>query len=101
MKNTVNHHPVQFPFECLFEFDGILPDGIDTYEQIAGQLVPFAIIESDYVSKIVVAKILLIDVKYVVVRTENDIYIAQTADFTFRDQTKPLIVSYLSLKDVM
>ena len=72
MKNTMNNHPVQLFLEIGTIFDSILSDSIDTDKKVAGKFVTFAVIESDYISKVIMLEIFLIDIQNIIIRTEYD-----------------------------
>lgn len=92
MKQSMDNYSVEFFFElCLVE-DGVFLDRIYTDEKITGKDIAFAIVESNDVSEIVVLKKLLIDIKNVVVGTENYIDLTEFLYFTFSYKFKPGIV---------
>ena len=99
MKNTMYNHPVQFILEFGSIFKSIFTDTVDAYEKITGKSVTFAIVEGDDVCEIVMLQILLIYIKDIVVRTEDDRYVAYTTDFAFGNQAEPSVVQCLSLKN--
>lgn len=78
----------------------IVPDAVYAYEKIPVKDIAFTIIEGNDICKIVMMKILVVDFKDVVVRTENDIDIAELTDLTLRDHLEPSVVqgSALELK---
>ena len=65
MKYTMNNHPVQLILELGTIFDSILPDSIDTDEQVSRKFITLAVIKSDDICKIVMLKILLIYIQYI------------------------------------
>ena len=99
MKKTVNHHPVQFFRKFSTILDGIISDCIDTDEKITGKSVTFAIIESDDVSEIIMLKIFLIDIKNIVVRTENYGDVSNATDLAFGYKAKPTVIQGIALEN--
>ena len=62
----------------------VLLYGIDGDKQITREFVPFAIVESYDVRKIVVLEVLHIHIQNVIIGTENNGDISQPADFALR-----------------
>lgn len=92
MEDTMYDDPVKFIRKLGIVKNRILTHRIHTYEKIAGENVALAIVKSDYVSKIIMLQILLIDVQYIIVRAENDIHITQLPDFAAGYGLQPEIV---------
>jgi hypothetical protein len=90
MQKTVDNNPVKFVLKRGPVINGIFADGIDTDEKIAGKTVAAAIVESDDIRVIIVLEILEINVKDVIIRTENDGNITEPTDLAFCDSFKPL-----------
>ena len=67
MKHPMNNYPVQLFFKVSSIFNRIFADTVYTDENIAGQAVTFAIIESNYICEIIMLKKLLIYVQYIIV----------------------------------
>ena len=67
MENPVNYDPVELIIKLCSVLDGILTDRIDTYEKISIKFVTLTIIKSNYVGKIVVAEITLVDIEDIVI----------------------------------
>lgn len=92
MEDTMYYDPVKLIRELGTVKHGIFAHGIHAYEKIAGENVALAIVKSDYVSKIIVMQILLVDVQYIIVRAENNIDIPQLPDFASGYGLQPEIV---------
>ena len=88
MKKAVDDDPVQLILEFGSKLDGIFTDRINTNKKVSGKTVPLTVIES---YKIIVLKILLIDVKHVIVRTENNRYIPYSTYFALGRKFQPLV----------
>ena len=67
MENPVNYDPVELIFKLCSVLEGILTDRIDTYEKISIKFVTLTIIKSNYVGKIVVTEITLVDIEDIVI----------------------------------
>ena len=67
MENPVNYDPVELIIKLSSVLDGILTDRIDTYEKISIKFVTLTIIKSNYVGKIVVTEITLVDIEDIVI----------------------------------
>lgn len=93
MKKAVDDDPVQLILEFGSKLDGIFTDRINTNKKVSGKTVPFTVIESYNIRKIIVLKILLIDVKHVIVRTENNRYIPYSTYFALGRKFQPLVRS--------
>ena len=92
MENTMNNHPVKFIRKISTILKGIFTDTVNADEKISGKSVPLAIIKGDYICKVIVLKILLIDIQYIIIRTENNGYIPYSPDFTFSYKPKPTVI---------
>ena len=64
----------------------VLPNRVNGYEQISGELVTLTIIEGNNIREIVVLEIFHIHIQNIIIRTENNGNIAQSADFALRHQ---------------
>ena len=87
----MDNHAVEFVLELGPIEGGVLPDGIDTDEEVAVQAVAFAVVERDDVREVVVLQVLHVHVQDVVVRTENDRDVAQAADLALGDELEPAV----------
>ena len=67
MENPVNYDPVELIFKLSSVLERILTDRIDTYEKISIKFVTLTIIKSNYVGKIVVTEITLVDIEDIVI----------------------------------
>ena len=67
MENPVNYDPVELIFKLCSVLEGILTDRIDTYEKISIKFVTLTIIKSNYVGKIVMTEITLVDIEDIVI----------------------------------
>ena len=67
MENPVNYDPVELIFKLSSVLERILTDRIDTYEKISVKLITLTIIKSNYVGKIVVTEITLVDIEDIVI----------------------------------
>ena len=63
MENPVNYDPVELIFKLSSVLERILTDRIDTYEKISVKLITLTIIKSNYVGKIVMTEITLVDIE--------------------------------------
>ena len=88
----MDHDSVKLIFEFGSILDGILSYSIYTDEKITGKTVTLTIVESDDVGEIVMLKIFLIDIKKIVVWTENDIDLAYPSDLTLGYKPEPFII---------
>ena len=95
VEETVDHHAVEFFFEFNSIFTGILPDGIDTDEEIPGQGLALAVIECYYVREVVVLEVSHIDIEDIIVRAENDGNVSEFLHFTSGDHLEPAVVELL------
>lgn len=91
MKKAVDDDPVQLILEFGSELDGIFTDRINTNEKVSGKTVALTVIESYNIRKIIVLKILLIDVKHVIVRTENNRNIPYSTYFALGRKFQPFV----------
>ena len=89
---------IQLILEIRSVFDGIFSDSIYAYKEISGKPVTFTIIESNYIGEIVMLKILLIDIQYIIVWTENYGNISYTSDLAFSYQTQPSVICGLAFE---
>ena len=67
MENPVNYDPVELIFKLSSVLERILTDRIYTYEKISIKFVTLTIIKSNYVGKIVVTEITLVDIEDIVI----------------------------------
>ena len=67
MENPVNYDPVELIFKLSSVLERILTDRIDTYEKISVKFVTLTIIKSNYVGKIVMTEITLVDIEDIVI----------------------------------
>ena len=67
MENPVNYDPVELIFKLSSVLERILTDRIDTYEKISVKLITLTIIKSNYVGKIVMTEITLVDIEDIVI----------------------------------
>ena len=67
MENPVNYDPVELIFKLSSVLERILTDRIDTYEKISVKLITLTIIKSNYVGKIVVTEITLVNIEDIVI----------------------------------
>ena len=67
----MNNHAVQFILEFSSVLKSIFTNSVYTDEQVARQTVTFTIIKSNYISKVIVLKIFLINIQNVVIIYEN------------------------------
>ena len=72
MKKTVNDDTIQLILEIGSELNGILAYRINADEKVSRKTITLTIIERDYVREVIMLKILLIDIKNIIVRTENN-----------------------------
>ena len=91
MKKAVDDDTVQLILKFGPELYGIFTDRINTNEKVSGKTVSLTVIESYNIRKIIVLKILLIDVKHVIVRTENNRYIPYSTYFALGRKFQPLV----------
>ena len=89
VEKTMDDYPVQFIAEFSPVERSVFTDGIDAYEKVPAENVSLAIIESNYIGIIIVLEIFEIDIKDIIVRTENYGYIPEAADFAFRNDFEP------------
>ena len=99
MQKTMHHHSVQFFRKFSSILDGIIPDSIDTYKKVTGKSVTLTIIESDDICEVIMLKILLVDIKNIIVRTEYYGNITNAADFAFSNKTKPTVIQGFALEN--
>ena len=99
MKDTMDNDPVQLVLEFGTIFESIFTDTVDTDEKITGKSVPFAIVEGDDVSEIVMLEVLLVYIEDVVVRTEDYRYVTNATNFAFSNKSKPSVVQSLPFKN--
>ena len=99
MKDTMDNDPVQLVLEFGTIFESIFTDTIDTDEKVTGKSVPFAIVEGDDVSEIVMLEVLLVYIEDVVVRTEDYRYVTNATNFAFSNKSKPSVVQSLPFKN--
>jgi hypothetical protein len=99
MKNTMNDHSVEFILEVSSIFYGIFTDRIHAYEKVTGKTVTFTIIKCYDVCEIIMLKIFLVDIKYIVVRTEDDRYVSDASDLAFSYESKPTVIQGFSLEN--
>lgn len=92
MKKPVNYDSVQFILEFGSVKRGIFADRFYAYEKVAGKNLAFTVVKGDYICKIVVLKILHIYIKDVVVRTENDVHIAESLQFAAGNELQPAVI---------
>ena len=92
MENTMNAHPVEFIGKLSTVLKGIFTDTVNADEKITGKSVPLAIIKGDYICEVIVLKLLLVDLQYIIIRTENNGYITYSPDFTFSHKPKPTVI---------
>jgi hypothetical protein len=98
MENTVDHYPVEFVLEGSPVIKSVLPDGVNAYEEISGEPVTLAVIESDDISEIVMLKIAHVDIQDIIVRTENDGDVPHPADFAAGNHPQPSVIQSLTLE---
>ena len=67
MENPVNYDPVELIIKLSSVLERILTDRIYTYEKISIKFVTLTIIKSNYVGKIVVTEITLVDIEDIVI----------------------------------
>ena len=90
MKNTMYNHPVQLVFELCPVLDRIFPDTVNTYKKVTWQPVAFTIVKGDNIREIVMAEISAVDIKDIIVRTEDDGYVAYPAYLALGNKPQPL-----------
>ena len=98
MKQSVYDDPVEFLGEVRLVINRVFPYRIDADKKIAGESVSFAVIEGNYVGKIIVLKILFINLKDVVVGTENYIDLPEFFLFQASNGLKPGVVLTAALE---
>ena len=99
MENAMDYDSVEFFLELGSILDCIFTDTVDADEQVTGESVPFAIVEGDDVSEIVMLEVLLIYIEDVVVGTEDYRYVTDTADLAFSNKTKPTVIQGFALEN--
>jgi hypothetical protein len=92
MEKTMHHDTVQFILELRTIEQGILPDGVDTDEKVAGEFVPLAIVEGDDVREIVVLEITHVNVQDIIVRAEDDGDVPYPFDLAPRYHPQPAVI---------
>ena len=95
----MNDDPVELIGKLSPILDGIFPDRIDTDEKITGKSVTLAIIESDDIREIIMLKIFLIDIQYIIVRTEDYGNVSNPSYFTLGNKPEPTIIQGFSLEN--
>ena len=98
MKKPMDDDPVEFVRKFCPVLDGIFSDTVDTYKEVTGQFIAFAIIKGDDIGKIIMLQVLLIDIKYIIVGTENNRNLSYTTDFAFSYKTEPSVIQSLPLE---
>ena len=99
MKDSMNDDPVELIGKLSSVLDGILSYSVDADEQVTGKLVTFAVVECDDVCKVVMLEILLVDVKYIIVGTEDYRDVPYSSDFALCDKLQPLGIFGFALKN--
>ena len=89
VQDPMNNHPVQFIGECGSIMLGIVPDRIDADEKVSAEAVALTVVESDDICEIIMLEIFHVHVQDIIVRTENDGDVSETADFALRDELEP------------
>ena len=95
----MNYDPVKLILEFGSILNGILTDRIDADEKIARELLPFTIIKGNDICEVIMLKILLVDIKNIIVRTEYYGNITNAADFAFSNKTKPTVIQGFALEN--
>ena len=95
MKYPVDDYPVEFIIELSTILMCILPDAVNTYEEVSGDSVALALVKGNDIRKIVMPEISPVDVKDVVVGTENHSNISCTSDLAFSYEPYPAPCQYL------
>lgn len=98
MKQSVYDDPVEFLGKVCLIINGVFPYRIDADEKVAGESVSFAVIKGNYVGKIIVLKILFINLKDVVVGAENYIDLPEFFHFQACNGLKPGVVLTAALE---
>src|SRR5690606_8011078 len=79
----MNYDSKQFMFNSLVEFYGVFFYPVNTYKNISGNYIVFAIIKRDDIRECIVMEVLLIDFKKIIVRTANKSYFSEFFCFIF------------------
>jgi hypothetical protein len=89
VKDSMDYDPVEFIIKSGTVERSIIPDGIYTYEKVAGKDRTLAIVESDDIGIVIVLKIFHIHVQQISIGTEDDIYISYLALFIQSNSLEP------------
>ena len=89
MKQSVNNDSIHFIIKSGLVKRRIIQNGINADKKVSGNNIIDTIIKSDDISEIIMRKIFLIDIKKIIVRTENDIDIPNCSGFTIGNTLKP------------
>jgi hypothetical protein len=93
------NRPVEFILEIRTVLYGILTNCINTYEEISRQFITFTVIECDDVCKIVMLKILLIDIQNIIIRTEDYGNVSYSADLTLCNKAQPTVIESFTFEN--
>ena len=99
MKYAMDDDPVEFLGKFSTVFDCILTDRIHTDEEVSGKTVPFTIIEGDDVCEIIMLKIFLVDIKNIIVGTEDYGYVTDASYLALSDELQPTVIQGFSLEN--
>ena len=83
VKDSMDYDPVEFIIKSGTVERSIIPDGIYTYEKVAGKDFTFTIIERYYIDIVIVLELFLVDLKEIRVGTKYDVYISELLSFVF------------------
>ena len=99
MKDAMHDDPVELILELSSIVDRILPYSIHTDEEVSGKFVPFTVIESYDVCKVIMLEVLLIYIQYIIIGTEYNGDVSDTADLALGDKAEPSVIQGLTFKN--
>ena len=91
MEKTMDYYTVQLFGKLSSVENGVIADRVDADEKISGKNIPFAIIEGYDVGEVIMLQILHIDIKNIIIGTEDNIHIPYFSDFTFSHKLEPTL----------